>query len=492
MKKDSLTRDFPSWKHLLGPMGPRSLASALAKVRDATLNQMEAHLGRFLPAPLLQQQAQGPNSRDRIFCLSRTFWCFLWQMLQANTACREVVRQVQALFKLKGGARVDEATGAYCQARQRLPLSLLEKALSASAQAAVQRAPSFLLLAGRALKFVDSSSLRLADSPKNQKKFPQPKNQKPGCGFPVLRLVVLFCGSSGVLLARRIGSLCKSELKLLRDLVKDLKKGDILLGDRGFGNFTVLAFLLGLQLGIDFIGRVATGSRRVDFRRGQRLGKNDRLFVWKKNPLLGQWLTTKIRDALPLEITVRIVRFAVPQKGFRPTTITVVTTLLDPELYPAGEIAAAYLRRWRLEMCFDDLKTTLGLESLKCLTPEMVEKELLAGLILHNLLRSVMVEAAQTHAVELDQISFKGSLDAFRQFSNALCQTRHRQKRRQLWTCLLQTLADDLVAPRPGRLEPRAVKHISKYPKLTRPRHKQKDRPSRSDRRGIAKKRHAN
>ena len=200
----------------------------------------------------------------------------------------------------------------------------------------------------------------------------------------------------------------------------------------------------------------------------------------------------KIRAALPLEITVRIVRFSAPKKGFRPKSITLVTTLLDPQLYPAGEIAAAYLRRWRLEMCFDDLKTTLGLKSLKCLTPKMVEKELLAGLILHNLLRAVMAEAAQTHAVELDQISFKGSLDGFRQFSNALCQTVHRQKRRQLWTCLLQTLAEDLVAPRPGRLEPRAVKHISKYPKLTHPRHKQKDRPSRSDRRSIAKKRRAN
>jgi hypothetical protein len=491
MKKDCFTRDFPSWKHLLGPMGPRSVASALGKVRQATLTQIEEHLGRFLPSSLLHQPAQGRNSRDRVFSLSRTFWCFLWQMLQFNTACREVVRQVQALFKLKDGAQVDEATGAYCQARQRLPLSLLQKALGASAQAPLQRAPRCLLLAGRALKFLDGSSLRLADTAKNQKKFPQPKNQKPGCGFPVMRLVILYCGSTGAVLARRIGSLCQSELKLFYALAKDLIKNDILIADRGFSNFTLLAFLLSLQLGIDFIGRVATGSRRVDFRRAKRLSKNDGLFVWKKTPALGQWLPKKIRAALSPEITVRILRLSVRQKGFRPKAITLVTTLLDPKLYPAAEIAAAYLRRWRLEMCFDDLKTTLGLENLKCLTPEMVEKELLAGLILYNLLRAVMAEAAQTHAVELDQISFKGSLDALRQFSNALCQTRHRRKRRQLWACLLQTLADDLVAPRPGRREPRAVKHISKYPKLTRPRHQQKDRPSRCDRRGIAKKRHA-
>jgi hypothetical protein len=492
MKQDSLTGDFPSWKHLLGPLGPRSVVCTLGKVRHATLTQIEAHLGPFLPSCLLYQQAQGLNSRDRIFSLSRTFWCFLWQMLQSNTACREVVRQVQALFKLEGGVTVDEATGAYCQARRRFPLSLLEKALSAAAQAAVQRAPRCLLLAGRALKILDGSSVRLADTAKNQKEFPQPKNQKPGCGFPVLRLVVLYCGTSGAVLARRIGSLCKSELKLFYGLAKELRKGDILIADRGFANFTLLAFLLSLELAMDFIGRVATGSRRVDFRRAQRLGKNDGLFLWKKTPGLGQWLPKKIRAVLPLGITVRLVRVCVPKKGFRPTAITLVTTLLDPKLYPASEIAAAYLRRWRLEMCFDDLKSTLGLENLKCLTPDMVQRELLAGLILYNLLRALMAEAAQTHAVELDQISFKGSLDGLRQFSNALCQTRHRHKRRQLWSCLLQTLANDLVAPRPGRLEPRAVKHISKYQKLTHPRHQQKDRPSRSDRRSIAQKRHAN
>ena len=490
MKKDSSTLDFPAWSHLLGPMGPRSFSSTLSKVRRATLAQIEERLAPWLPASLLEKH-RPEQERERIFTTPRTFWCFLWQMLQGNTSCREVLLQLIALFKLQGGSAVDENTSGYCQARPRLPLPLLEEALEASAQAAGQRAPQGPLLQGRAIKAVDGSSNRLADTPENQKRFPQPTNQKAGCGFPVMRIVVLFCASSGAILAKAIDSLWKSELKLAATLLGYLRKGDILLADRHFGNFTILALLPLLAEGVDLIARVATGSRRVDFRKGQRLGKNDRLFVWKKRARTGRWLKKKLLVLLPDEITVRVLRVCVIEKGFRARTLTLMTTLLDAKLYPAHEIAAAYLRRWRLEMCLDDLKTTLGLEKLKCLTPDMAEKELLAGLIAHNLLRALMAEAARTHGVDLDRISFKGCLDCFRQFSAALCQARTRKGRLALWAQLLKTLAADQVPHRPGRREPRAVKRRCKYQKLTRPRALQKDRPLRHSRKTASKRRRA-
>jgi hypothetical protein len=182
-------------------------------------------------------------------------------------------------------------------------------------------------------------------------------------------------------------------------------------------------------------------------------------------------------------VEVRLVRAQVRQRGFRTRELTLVTTLLDAQLYPAAELLATYARRWRLELCFDDLKTTLGLETLKCLSPALAEKELLAGLVAHNLLRCVMAQAAQTHAVPLDRISFKGALDALRQFNQALCQARCGRQRKRLWTALLLTLARDLVPERPGRREPRAVKRRSKYPLLSHPRHQLRDRPRRSIRR---------
>ena len=177
---------------------------------------------------------------------------------------------------------------------------------------------------------------------------------------------------------------------------------------------------------------------------------------------------------------MRIVRAQVRQRGFRTRQLTLATTLLDPQLYPAAELLAAYARRWRLELCFDDLKTTLGLESLKCLSPGLAEKELLAGLIAHNLLRCVMAQAAQEHAVPLERIRFKGALDALRQFNHALCQTRCARRKKALWAALLLSLARDLVPERPGRREPRAIKRRPKYPFLTRPRQQQRDRPRRS------------
>ena len=474
------TAIFPAWSHHLGPM-KACLATAGRPLRQATLAQLEVRLGHCLPAGLLAKPATGPHSRERVYSLPRTFWGWLWQMLNQNAPCREVVRQVQALHSLQGGPAVDEDNGGYCQARGRLPRPVLEKALAASAATAARRAPALSLLRGRSLKVVDGSSLRLADTPANQKRFPQPANQKRGCGFPVLKLVVLFCLTSGALLARATGTLWESEARLLHHLLATLKRGDIVLGDRGFGNFVILAWLAGA--GVDLLARVPTNSRRVDFRQGRRLGRGDRVVRWRKGPRQGTWLSPAEWAALPEQMEVRIVRAQVRQRGFRTRELTLATTLLEANLYPAAELLAAYARRWRLELCFDDLKTTLGLERLKCLSPALAEKELLAGLIAHNLLRCVMAQAAQEHAVPLERISFKGALDALRAFNHALCQTRCARRKRELWAALLLSLARDLVPERPGRREPRAIKRRPKYPLLTRPRQQQRDRPRRSVRR---------
>lgn len=481
------TPDFPAWTHRLGPMKAR-LAAAGVRLRRATLAHLEDRLGRCLPARLLAKPAAGPHSRERIYSLPRTFWGWVWQMLNHNAPCREVVRQVQALGALQGGPAIDEDTGGYCQARSRLPQPLLEQALEASAHRAQQRAPALPLLGGRPLKAVDGSGLRLPDTPAHQRHFPQPASQKPGCGFPVMKLVVLFCLASGALLARATGTLRDSESRLLRSLLPTLQRGDIVVGDRGFGNFVIVALLAGA--GVDFLGRVPTNSRRVDFRQGRRLGRYDRLVRWRKGLRQGRWLSAAEWAALPPMLEVRLVRTQVRQRGFRTRELTLVTTLLDPQRYGAAELLAAYARRWRLELCLDDLKTTLGLETLKCLTPAMAQKELLMGLIAHNLLRCVMAEAAQAHAAPLERLSFKGTLDALRQFHHALGQTRCRRRKTELWDLLLRWLARDLVPERPGRREPRAVKRRPKYDRLNRPRRQYRDRPRRSVRRSQAKRRH--
>jgi hypothetical protein len=389
-------------------------------------------------------------------------------VLKPHTACREAVRQVQALLCLHGRPPVDEGDSAYIQARQRLPKQRLEQALSATAQAADRRVGGGGSLQGRPVKVADGSTTQLPDTPKNQQRYPQSRSQRPGCGFPLLKFVVLFSLTSGAVLNVALGSLRHHDLRLFRRLWDQLKRGDILLGDRAWGEYTTLA---GLPCqGVDVVARLHA-RRKVDFRKAQRLAKHDGLFVWAKGSQQSEILTAQQWRQLPAQITVRVIRFTATIRGFRGRRVTLVTTLLDPKLYPAAEIIALYARRWRLELCLRDLKTTLGMEQLRCKTPDMVEKELLAYLVAHNLIRCVMAQAVARYDVDLERVSFKGTVDAVRQYSAALAQARTRKLRRQLWDDLLLNLARDRVRHRPGRIEPRAVKRRPKpYPLLNRPR----------------------
>jgi hypothetical protein len=377
------------------------------------------------------------------------------------------------MLTLQARKPIDEATGAYCQARGRLPLERLQHALSASARAADQRADCRWL--GHCVKVVDGSTTSLPDTPKNQTAYPQSKAQKPGCGFPLLQLVVLFSLASGSILAAVWGNKHQSELRLFRRLWSWLHRGDVLLGDRHFTDYVSLA-----QLdcrGVHLIGRLAA-NRRLDWSQGRRLGRHERLFTWTKPFGRPAYLSRRQWLALPAELTVRVIRVVVSEPGFRTRQLLLVTTLLDPRLYPAQAVAALYRRRWRLELCLRDLKTTLGMEQMRCLSPAMVHKELLCYLIAYNFIRCVMAKAAQTYDVDLARVSFKGSLDTVRQFSTALAQARNRKQQRLLQQQLLRNLALDLVPDRPGRREPRALKRRPKpYALLNRPRHIFRDIP---------------
>jgi hypothetical protein len=468
---------FPAFRARLAALGRRTAGH----LRQGTLQQLARHLAELIPVHLLSSADEGPNSRERLFTLRLTCECFLWQMLKPRTACREVVRQVQALACLQGLSAVNENASAYIQARQRLPQECLERVLAATAQAVDRRASASTTLQGRPVRVVDGSSMQLPDTAANQQEYPQPSGQKPGCGFPVLKLVVLFSLASGALLEVALGNLHQHDLRLFQRLWEGLKAGDILLGDRAYGDYVTLAGLP--RQGVDVVARLHQ-ARKVDFRKAsQRLGHHDGVFVWRKGCMQSAILTPEQWAALPDEIQVRLVRFTAACRGFRTQRITLVTTLLDAGLYPAAELVAVYLRRWRIELCLRDVKTTLGLEQLRCQSPAMVRKELLAGLIAHNLIRCLMAEAAQVHEAELEQLSFKGAVDALRQYSAVLAQARTNRLKRKLWRDLLRTLACDRVPRRPGRTEPRALKRRPKpFPLLNRPRRQFVELPHRNSR----------
>jgi len=248
-----------------------------------------------------------------------------------------------------------------------------------------------------------------------------------------------------------------------------LQKGDIILGDRAFGEYSTAAALP--QQGIDLVARLHH-QRKVDFRKAKRLAKDDGLFVWNKGREQSQSLSASQWALLPAQITVRIIRFKATIRGFRNRRVTLLTTLLDPKLYPAQQLIGLYVRRWALELCFRDIKCTMGMEYLRCKSPEMAQKELLAYLIAHNLIRCIIAEAVACYDLNLQRVSFKGAVDALRQYSAAIAQARNQRLRRHLWNDLLLNLARDLVPLRPDRKEPRAVKRRPKaYPLLNQPRH---------------------
>lgn len=455
---------FPAWRCRLARLGHR----ALGELRQATLAGLEQILGTCLPAELLCAADAGANSRERIYSLRLTFECFIWQLLKPQTACREVVRQVQALFRLKGLGPVDGGTSAYCQARMRLPRERMEKALAATARHADRRAGEAGHLGGRPVKVVDGTTVRLADTPPNQDRYPQRPEQQSGCGFPLMKLLALFSLSGGAILAVIFDGNRGHDLPLFRRLWEILKTGDVVLGDRLFGDYATLADLP--RQGVDVLARL-NANRKADFRRGKRLGRNDGLFAWTKSPQCPPYLSPAQWEKTPAQITVRIIRFHVSSKGSRSRRVMLVTTLLDPGLYPLEELAALYARRWRLELCFRDIKTMMGMEHLRCQTPDMAEKEALAYLVAHNLVRCVIAAAVARHHVELERISFKGTVDALRQYGAAMAQARGRKQRQTLWDDLLLNLARDLVPRRPHRREPRAVKRRPKpFPYLTLPR----------------------
>ncbi len=462
---------FPAWRQRLAPLGRR-----VQHLRQSSLCHLERLLAPFVPPGLLAQAEEGPNSRERIFTLRRTLYGFLYQILNPACPCREIVRQIQALLALHHQGQAHENTSAYCQARKRLPLDTLCRLRVAVAAAGQRLTPLWHNLRP---KVMDGTTITLPDTLKNQRAYPQPRSQKPGCGFPLMKLVGLFSLGTGVLLGYARSNEHQSELHLFKGLLEQFQRGDLALADRGFCSYVVLAWLA--LRGVPSLFRLHH-SRPCDLRKGQRLGKEDRLFTWRKPRQRPVWLPQSWWEQIPAALTVRVIRSSLSRPGYRTKSVTLVTTLLDPREYPAPEIAQLYLRRWNIELWFRDIKTTMGMEALRCQSPQMVHKELEMFFLAYNLIRCLMLQAGTMANLTLERMSFKGTVDSLRQFSLAIAQARSKKKQKHLLSQLLLVIARDQVPERPGRREPRAVKRRPKpYDRLNRPRHLMKEIPHRNN-----------
>lgn len=446
-------------------------AERIAAIRQKTFGQLSECFASFIPGHLLQPTRSGDLSRRRIYSKENTFWAFFSQVLDADGGCQEVVRKLQAYTAMTSKPLPSSSTAAYCQARQKLELSSLETILQHTSDQ-LQASGDTARLNGRRVVVVDGMGLSMPDTPANQEAWPQQSQQKPGCGFPQAAICACFCLQSGALLSYRVGNKKSHELPMLRQQWSTFKRGDIFLGDKGFCSYYDVSSFK--DRGVDSIITLARRHPISETESIKVLGKNDRLIHWKK-PVRSKASSYSQEDweALPATLLLRQIKVTVDQPGFRVCSYYLITTLLDPAQYPASELADLYRQRWDVELFFRDIKTTLGMDILRCKTPDMIRKEIVMHWIVYNCMRSLMYEAGKETQTEVRRISFKGSVQALRQWEPHLNQCNQtQQEQRRLIQLLHQSIAGKIILSRRGRSEPRAVKRRPKpYSLLTAPRH---------------------
>jgi hypothetical protein len=466
----SRTPFFQAFGALLFGRRPRKLVGKVQQLRS--LGEIYELFGEMLPERLLGRSEKGANSRERLLTPKVTFWAFVSQVFDVGSSCRDVVRKVEAWWrwsqKEPKGRRALTAS-AYCQARARLDFQTLQMILKHLSWSLERRVLDAQLWLGRRVKIVDGTTFSMPDTAANQRCWPQPASQKEGLGFPCMKMVGVFSLGSGGLEDYATGTLHQHESMLFRELWSGLRKGEIIVGDRAFCSYAAMAQLA--DRGVDSVMRLHQ-ARKVTFRAGRKLGHDDRLLTWTKPAQRAEAWSLQEWEALPESMELRVIRLQVSTPGFRTHRVTLVTTLTNAEAYPAEEIRALYAQRWAVELHFYQMKILLGLDILRCQSPELIEKEALVHLIAYNLIRLLMQQASEVHGTELGRISFKGTLDTVRHFAAAIHAASGTPRRQQaLIDQMLAIIASDPVPERPGRSEPRAKKRRAKnYHLLTQPR----------------------
>lgn len=409
--------------------------------------------------------------RGWVYTPAVTVWVFLSQCLSPDHSCREAVARLIAWRVARGKKPCSAETGAYCTARADLPEEACQQLVRETGKGVEAESPQAWLWHGRHVRVLDGSTVTMPDTAANQTEYPQAKTQKPGCGFPIARIVVVFSLSVGTVIDAAIGQYKgkqTGENSLFRTLHDVLDSGDVVLADRCFSGWFDIALLF--QRGIDIVVRKHQ-LRATDFRTGRRLGQGDHLVRWSR-PLRPEWMTAEQHATMPAELELREVRIRVQQKGFRTKSLVVVTTLIDADEYPAEEIATLYRQRWQAELHLRSLKTVLQMEHLRCKRPDRVRNEFRMHLVAYNLIRRVMAVTAFESGASPWEISFKGTLQTL---SNLLPLLATKQSTDAWCEALLQAVGTHIVGNRPDRYEPRRIKRRPKpHQLMQKPRHQYK------------------
>jgi hypothetical protein len=439
------------------------------KVQEKLSNSLAGPFKDYLPKNWIDQILTELEYRyhEVVFTPFVVLWAFIGQVLNQDQTCNQALARIQSHRAQLGLQPTSTDTGGYCKARIRSPELLYKKLFLRTGQSLMQKATEDSLWHKRRVKVVDGSHCSMPDTHMNEKAFSHPPGQKPGCGFPTMAFVGVFCLATGAAIELALGKWTLHDLSLFCLVRSAFDFGDILLADRGFCCYVEMALMQ--KRGVDTVLRLH--QRRItDFRRGRLLGHYDHVVLWTKPPQSPRRIRRRDFQSIPETLVVREIRYHVEVKGFRTHEITLATTLLDADTYTALELADLYFQRWDVELDFRHIKTTMQLDVLRCKTPEMVRKELWCHLLAYNLIRHVMWQAGQRYHVAPRRISFKGTIQYVISF-RSMFSGRSPQAKRETNMRFLRLIAFQEVPNRPGRIEPRVKKRRPKtYNLMNKPR----------------------
>ena len=358
---------------------------------------------RWLPSEVIARLVSETEKKfySRLLPPILVLWGFIFQRLNHDHSCDAAwsylsSEYVQERFQpdKPRPKRLSESTSAYCQARQRLPLSVARGALSETARALHQELGEGALWHGRRVSLFDGSTLRLAATPELTNHYGVARNQHGASHWPLMRVVAGFDLYSGALHAIAEGPYRGSEQALAVDVMRQMGPGWVHVGDCNFGIYHILQVAVAMQS--DVLVRLKTKQAKSlvpQLRSGMDVD-----LVWSASPF------DACEPDLPTpSVAGRLIYVRLEKDGFRPIDLYLFTTLTDREAYPADDIVALYGQRWNVELDFRHIKIMLDMEALEGKSLDIVCKELLLGLLAYNLLRGLMaIAAVQAHHSPLE------------------------------------------------------------------------------------------
>ncbi len=407
--------------------------------------------------------ANGASDDDGgiVYTMGVTLWAMLSQALftDVQRACRSAVQRVAVYYALLGAEVSSTNTGAYCRARAKVTEGVVRRLVEGVAERCEAAVPDEWRWKSFRVVKIDGTTFSMPDTEENQEEYPQPNTQAEGLGFPILRGVALTSLATGMALALATGPYAgkeTGETALLRTLFDKLRRGDLVLADRYYGGWFMLALLH--ELGVEFV-TLLHQLRDADFSQGKQLGKGDHVVVWAK-PAKPQWLDQETYDRLPKQLEVREIQVNVDIPGFRTKSLVVVTSLCDRRAYPRNDLANLYRHRWLIEIELRDIKSTMKLDVLRRKTPAAVRQELWTGLLAYNLIRQSMLQSALAGECRPHQLSFAATLQMLANtwVLAAVPPMVTISARERLVVLRILNGHAHRVANRPNRIEPRAVK----------------------------------